>query len=98
MAKTYVGYHPFAYDTEFYMYTPKEEAEKKRPVSLMEHRKAQYMTPMEEVYNNKKLEDEKLMWESFKENIEPPTPQLHVLDGYDTEEEVSDGEDGNCEG
>lgn len=99
MAKTYTGIHPFAYDNEYYLYTPKEEAEKKRPIPFMEHRNAQYMTPAEEVYNNKKLDDKELMWESFRENIEPPTPQLHVLDGYDSEEEVSGGEgEGNCGG
>ena len=30
MAKKYVGLHPFAYDNEYYLYTKKEEAEKKK--------------------------------------------------------------------
>ena len=97
MAKKYVGFHPFAYDNEYYLYTKKEEAEKKKFVTFMEQRNAKYMTPEKEVYNNKKLEDTELLWESFKDNIEPPTPQLKVIDGYDSQEEIG-GTDGNCGG
>ena len=86
MAEKYIGLHPFAYNNEYYVYTKKEEAEKKKFVSFMTQRNAEYMEPAEEVYNNKKLEDKELMWESFRDNIEPPTPQLQVLDGYDAAE------------
>ena len=37
------------------------------------------------------------MWESFRDNIEPPTPQLKVIDGYDSQEEISET-NGNCGG
>ena len=86
MAEKYIGLHPFAYNNEYYVYTEKKEAEKKKFVSFMTQRNAEYMEPAEEVYNNKKLEDKELMWESFRDNIEPPTPQLQVLDGYDAAE------------
>lgn len=95
MADTYIGIHPFAYDNEYYVYTEKEEADKKKFVSFMTQRNAKYMEPAEEVYNNKHLEDNELMWESFRDNIEPPTPQLKVIDGYESLSEVS-GDSGNC--
>ena len=104
MAETYISLYPFAYDTEYYMYKEKEQAEKEKFVSFMTQRNAQYMEPAEEVYNNKKLDDTELLWESFRENIEPPTPQLHVLDGYDSQAECSGGgsdsgeEGGNSQG
>lgn len=82
---------PFAYDTDYYIYTDREEAEKKKFVSFMTQRNAQYREAAEEVYNNKHLEDKELMWEAFRDNIEPPTPQLQRIDGYDSEEECSDG-------
>ncbi len=85
MAEKYTGIYPFAYDNEYYMYTEKNEAKKEKFVSFMTQRNAQYMEPAEEVYNNKKLEDKELLWESFRENIEPPTPQLQVIDGYESQ-------------
>ena len=93
MAETYIGLYPFAYDNEYYMYKEKEQAEKEKFVSFMTQRNAQYMEPAEEVYNNKKLEDTELLWESFRENIEPPTPQLQVLDGYDSQKECGGDSD-----
>lgn len=98
MAETYIGLHPFAYDTEYYVYKEKEQAEKEKFISFMTQRNAQYMEPAEEVYNNKKLDDAELLWESFRENIEPPTPQLHVLDGYDSQEECSSSSGDSGEG
>lgn len=99
MAEKYIGLHPFAYDNEYYVYTKKEEAEKKKFISFMTQRNVQYMKPAEEVYNNKKLEDSELIWESFRDNIEPPTPQLQVIDGYDSAEKCSgDSEDGGNSG
>lgn len=97
MAETYIGLHPFSYDMEYYMYKDKEQAEKEKFVSFMTQRNAQYMEPAEEVYNNKKLDDTELLWESFRENIEPPTPQLQVLDGYDSQKECGgdSADDGN---
>lgn len=96
MAEKYIGLHPFAYDNEYYLYTEKEEAEKKKFVSFMTQRNAQYMEPAEEVYNNKKLDDTELLWESFRENIEPPTPQLQVIDGYDSAKESDGGSEDGC--
>ena len=95
MTKTYIGIYPFAYNNEYYVYTEKEEAEKEKFVSFMTQRQAEYMEPAEEVYNNKKLEDAELKWESFRDNIEPPTPQLKVIDGYKSQKEIS-GSDGDC--
>ena len=85
MAETFTGIYPFAYDNEYYVYTEKEEAEKEKFISFMTQRNASYKTPAEEVYNNKKLTDEELMWESFRENIEPPTPQIKQVDGFEPE-------------
>ena len=51
----------------------------------MTQRDAQYKTPAQEVYTK-----EGMMWESFRENIEPPTPQIKEIDGYKSEEEVSE--------
>lgn len=86
MAKI-TGYAPFAYDNEYYVYTPKEDAEEKKFESFMTQRDAKYKQPAEEVYNNKHLDDEELYWQSFRENIEPPTPQIKEVDGYDPESE-----------
>lgn len=79
------SFNPFAYDTDYYMYTDREEAKKKKFVSLMEQRNAQYKDTEEEVYNNQKLSDKELLWKSFRDNIEPPTPQIKEIDGYETE-------------
>lgn len=97
MAETtrYTGLHPFAYDNEYYMYKEKEQAEKEKFVSFMSQRNAKYMEPAEEVYNNKKLDDTELLWESFRDNIEPPTPQLQVIDGYEPLEESSGNDSGD---
>lgn len=87
--KKYVTAHPFAYNI----------IEDNGNISLMTQREASYREPAEEVYNNKKLDDGKLFWESFRDNIEPPTPQIKELDGYKSEEEVSqDGEDDGGQG
>ena len=94
MAKTYTGIYPFAYDNNYYVYTEKEEAKKEKFISFMTQRNADYMEPAEEVYNNKKLEDNELFWESFRDNIEPPTPQLKVIDGYESAEESGSESDG----
>ena len=83
--KKYVTAHPFAYNM----------IEDNGNISLMTQREASYREPAEEVYNNKKLDDGKLFWESFRDNIEPPTPQIKELDGYKSEEEVSGEEDGD---
>lgn len=85
---TTTSYAPFAYNNEYYLYTEKEQAEKEKFVSFMTQRDAKYKTPAEEVYNNKHLDDKELIWESFRENIEPPTPQIKQIDGYDPEEEA----------
>lgn len=85
MANKFIGLAPFAYDNEYYVYTEKEQADKDKFVSFMTQRNASYKTPAEELYNNKKLEDQELMWESFRENIEPPTPQIKQIDGYEPE-------------
>ena len=88
---------PFAYDYDYYLYTEKEQAEKDQFVSLMTQREASYRTPAEEIYNNKHLEDGILMRESFRDNIEPPTPQIKELDGYKSEEEGSGGGEGSSD-
>lgn len=70
--------------------------EERGNISLMTQREASYREPAEEIYNNKKLDDGKLFWESFRDNIEPPTPQIKEIDGYKSEEEVS-GEEGGSD-
>lgn len=86
--KTNTSFHPFAYDTDYYVYTDKEKAEKEKFTSFMTERQASYKATAEEVYNNKKLDDQELFWESFRENIDPPTPQLKEIDGYKSDEEI----------
>lgn len=85
MAKTFTGIYPFAYNNEYYLYVDQKKAEKEKFVPFMKQRNASYKTPAEEVYNNKKLEDDELIWESFRENVEPPTPQIQEIDGYEPE-------------
>lgn len=80
MANTKAKFYPFAYNMD----------ENPRFNSLMTQRKAEFKIPAEEVYNNKKQEDDKLMWESFRENIEAPTPQIKEIDGYKSEEETKE--------
>lgn len=89
MTEIYRGYAPFAYDTDYYMYTEQEEAKKKKFLSFHTQREASYKKPAEEIYNNKHLEEKELFWGSFRENIEPPTPQIKEVDGYKSEEEIS---------
>ena len=96
MENTKKGFHPFAYDNEYYMYVKKEEAEKKKFVSLMTQREAEYTTMAEGEYNNMKLSDGQMEWLAFRDNIEPPTPQLQRIDGYDSAEES--GGNGESEG
>lgn len=79
---------PFAYNNEYYLYTDRETAEKVKFVSFMTQREASYKEPAEEVYNYKHLSDGILMRESFRENIEPPTPQIKQVDGFKSEEEI----------
>ena len=95
MAEKYTGIHPFAYDDDYYMCEEKESADTKTFISFMKQRNAKYMEPAEEVYNNENLDDEEMAWRAFRDNIEPPTPQLQVIDGYDSAEECSgDSEEG----
>ena len=75
---------PFAYDNDFYVYMDKDDAEKSKFVSFMTQREAEYKEPAEEVYTQ-----EGNMWESFRENIEPPTPQIKEIDGYKSEKEIN---------
>lgn len=86
-------FYPFAYE-----FGGEEKFE-----SFLTQRKAEYKEPAEEVYNNKHLEDKELLWEAFRENIEPPTPQIKEVDGYKSEKEISsdntdDGGEGNEDG
>ena len=83
-------FHPFAYDNEYYIYTNKEKAEKEKFVSFLTQREASYKEPAKEIYNNKKLDAKELMWESFTQNIEPPTPQIKEVDGYKAESEIGE--------
>lgn len=89
MPQGYTGFAPFAYNNDYYMYTEKEEAEKNKFLSYHTQREASYTKPLDEVYNNKHLEDKELLWESFRENIEPPTPPIKMVDGYKSEDELS---------
>lgn len=98
MENTKKGFHPFAYDNEYYMYVKKEEAEKKKFVSLMTQREAEYTTMAEGEYNNMKLSDGQMEWLAFRDNIEPPTPQIMQIDGYKSEEEVDGEESGSGDG
>lgn len=75
--------HPFGWDFE-----PEGQFE-----SFMQQRKASYTKPFETVYNNKHLKENELMWESFRDNIEPPTPPIEVIDGYKSEAEIEDADD-----
>jgi hypothetical protein len=94
MAYKFTRNAPFAYDNNYYLRTDKEKAEKEKFVSFMTQRDAKYKTPAQEVYNNKHLSDGELFKESFMHNIDPPTPQIKEIDGYDAEktESTEEGE------
>lgn len=90
MDNSKLHFHPFAYDSEYYIYTDKEKAEKEKFESFLTQREASYKESAEEVYNNKHLEDKELFWEAFRENIEAPTPQIREVDGYKAESEIGE--------
>ena len=90
MSNSKKSFHPFAYDNEYYLYTDKEKAKDEKFESFLTQREASYKEPAEEVYNNKHLEDKELFWEAFRENIEPPTPQIKEVDGYKSESEIGE--------
>ena len=90
MSKSKKSFHPFAYDNEYYVYTDREKAKNEKFESFLTQREASYKEPAEEVYNNKHLEDKELFWEAFRENIEAPTPQIKEVDGYKSENEISE--------
>lgn len=101
MAQEYTGFAPFAYNTDYYVYTDREDAEKKKFISFHTQREASYKKPLDEVYNNKHLDDKELLWKSFRENVEPPTPPIKEIDGYKSEEELSSdsaNEKEDCDG
>jgi TPR repeat protein len=70
--------------------TDKEKAKDEKFESFLTQREASYKEPAEEVYNNKHLEDKELFWEAFRENIEPPTPQIKEVDGYKPQSEIGE--------
>lgn len=80
--------HPFTYGfTNFY--SPNNDD---RPFKTFQTlRNAKYTEPAEELFNNKKLSDGELIWDTFINSFYGPNPQLKYLDGYDpasdTEEE-----------
>lgn len=84
------SFHPFAYDNDYYVYTDREKAKNEKFDSFLTQREASYKEPAEEVYNNKHLEDKDLIWEAFRGNIEPPTPQIKEVDGYKSENEIGE--------
>lgn len=74
MATKITGYAPFAYDFE-------TEGEF---ISFMKQRNAKYKTPAEEDFNTEDISGLDL----FRNNIQPPTPQIKEIDGYDAASEI----------
>lgn len=89
---------PFAYDTDYYLYTDKEVAEKEQFVSLMTQRDAVYKDAAEETFIPEKLGDYPAFWAVFRDNLEAPTPRILEIDGYDGEETEGGGESGEDDG
>jgi len=80
MSKQQAIYSNQIYDGVYYQNKSKEDADKEKFVSFMTQREAEYKEPAKECYN-------KTEWEAFRENIEPPTPQIEEIDGYKAEKE-----------
>jgi len=74
--------NPFAYDM----------IEEVRHISLMTQREASYKKTAEETFIPDELGDYTKSWAVFRDNIEAPTPRIMEIDGYKSEEEISDGE------
>ena len=80
--ETYIM-HPFTYDMD----------DKQEFKTFQTLRTAQYTECAEELFNNKKLDDAQLRWDSFINNTFEPTPQLKYVDGYDSAEKASEEEE-----
>ncbi len=88
MSDTKKPFHPFEYNM----------GEEVKFTSFMTQRDAKFKKSAEEVYNNKHLDDKELLWEAFRENIEPPTPQIKEIDGYEAEEDNTSTDNTSGEG
>lgn len=76
---------PFAY-TDINLYPTKEEAEKMKPIPLTEQREVEYSDPKDNVFNNKHLSKEELIWQSFRYGLDvPPTKLKEVKFGLTKE-------------
>jgi hypothetical protein len=88
MSDTKKPFYPFEYNM----------GEEVKFTSFMTQRDAKFKKSAEEVYNNKHLDDKELLWEAFRENIEPPTPQIKEIDGYEAEEDNTSTDNTGGEG
>lgn len=93
--------HPFTYGyTDFYAPNNDERVFK----TFQTLRNAQYTEPAEELFNNKKLDENELVWDTFVNSFYGPTPQLKYVDGYDSaavaaeKQEESEGDDSGDDG
>ena len=87
--------HPFTYDfTNFY--SPNNDDREFKTFQTL--RNAQYTEPAEELFNNKKLDENELVWDTFVNSFYGPNPQLKYVDGYDsaaTAQGKQEGGEGN---
>lgn len=67
--KNHIPFAPFAY-TDINLYTSKKEAEKMKFKTLAEQKNVDYTDPIEPVFNNKKLNEQELMWQSFRYGLD----------------------------
>ena len=83
--------NPFDYGDYHYNYTPQKLAEESKFNSFMQQSNASYFESTENVFNNKKLDKEKLQFDTFISNTEAPTPNVHIIKGYNGDTTKSRG-------
>lgn len=85
--ETYIM-HPFEYTMD----------DKQKFTTFQTLRNAQYTECADEVFNNKKLDEDALKLDTFLSNMFEPTPQLKYMDGYDSAATAEEGGDDGSQG
>ena len=73
---------PFDYGDYHYNYTPQKLAEESKFNSFMQQNNATYFEASDEVFNNTKLNNTKLQFNTFINNTDSPTTKISVIKGY----------------